>query len=62
MPVIDEREVNLRLMVPEGLHQKVRKIQGLFTLKEGKKIPIYEVYFRLIRRGVAEIMKQNPGF
>ena len=61
MPVIDEKEVNLRLMVPEDLHKTVRKIQGLFTMKEGKKIPIYEVYFRLIRRGATEILKQNRG-
>jgi len=58
---INDREVNLRLMVPEDLHGDVRKIQGLFTLKEGKKIPIYEVYFRLIRRGIFEIKKQNQG-
>jgi len=59
--MIDEKEVNVRLMVPADLHNDVRKIQGLFTLKEGKKTPIYEVYFRLIRRGIIEIKKQNGG-
>lgn len=57
----DEKEVNVRFMVSNDLHYKVRKIQGLFTYKEGKKTPIHKVYVRLIERGIAEIVKQNRG-
>lgn len=56
-----EKEVNVRFMVSNDLHDKVRKIQGLFTFKEGKKTPIHEVYVRLIERGIVEISKQNRG-
>jgi len=55
----NDREVNIRFMVSEDLHQKVQKAQGLFTFKEGKKTPIGEVYIRLVERGLAEIAKQN---
>lgn len=61
MAVINDKEVNLRLMVPEDLHREVLKVQGLFTLKEGKKVPIYETYLRLVKRGATEIKKQNPS-
>ena len=60
MPKInDDREVNIRFMVSEELHQKVQKAQGLFTFKEGKKTPIGEVYIRLVELGLAEIKKFN---
>ena len=55
----DDREVNIRFMVSEELHQKVQKAQGLFTFKEGKKTPIGEVYVRLVEQGLANIKKFN---
>jgi len=55
----DRNEVNIRIVVTPDLHRDVLKMQGLFTLKEGKKPPIYETYIRLIERGITEIKKQN---
>ena len=58
----DRSEVNVRLVVSPDLHREVLKMQGLFTLKEGVKPPIYETYARLIQRGLTEMKKQNPTF
>jgi len=54
-----DKEKNVRLMVEADLHKEVLKIQGLFTMKEGTKTPVHEVYKRLVERGIAEIKKQN---
>lgn len=53
------KEVNIRFSVPEDVHARVLKIQGLFSFKEGKKTSVQETYIRLVERGVTEIMKHN---
>jgi hypothetical protein len=53
------KDVNIRFTVPEDVHAKVLKVQGLFSFKEGKKTSVQQTYIRLVERGVAEIMKQN---
>jgi len=56
---MDEKEVNIRFMMPVALHNRVQKLQGLFTFKEGKKPGIQKMYIRLIERGIVEFEKQN---
>jgi hypothetical protein len=52
-------EVQVRLSVPEDMHKKILRLQGLFAFKEGKKTKINDLYERVLERGIIELMKQN---
>ena len=49
----------IRITVPDEVHQRVQGLQGLFTFKEKKKVKLYELYNRVIERGIVEFEKQN---
>lgn len=56
---MNQKEINVRFSVPEDMHDRVRKVQGLFTFKEGKHISVQETYRKLVDRGIREILKNN---
>lgn len=51
------KEVNIRFVVPEEMHNKVLRMQAVLRVRENRKISIKETYIRLIDRGMVELNK-----
>lgn len=55
----DCNDVPIRFDISEGVHQKVKRVQALFQVKEGKRTSLANTYVRVIEIGIAQIMKSN---
>jgi len=56
----ESEEIEVRMTLPRNTYNGIRRIQGIFTFKEGgKKTTMKDLYVQLIDRGIMEIMKQN---